>query len=116
MSTTATLSIEGIPDATAILHDDGSYEFSITGLAGMLERPRNPTPAERRAGIRSSDPPTVKTKQLRNVELLMLRAVEMATPPELLENEFQLPDKSQMLLAQIVRIWRRLLWQLEPPT
>jgi hypothetical protein len=120
MSTTVTISDDDLPDATATLHDDGSYEFSITGLAGLAERPRAPSRAELDAGILSSDPPTIRTSDIRKAEILMLRAVELALPDGLLDNVEDetgaVIDKESLLLAQLTRIIRRVTWVLEPPT
>lgn len=121
MPKTVSISDDDLPDATATLHDDGSYEFSITGLAGLAERPRAPTRAEVDAGILSSDPPTIRTKDIRKSEILMLRAVELALPDGLLDNvetddDSGVVDKESLLLAQLTRVIRRVHWVLEPPT
>ena len=119
MPTTVTLTPDDLPDITATLHDDGSYEFSITGLTGFVARPRDPTQAEIDAGILSSSPPTIRTKDFRLVERLMLRAVEIGLPEGTLDNVEGVDgavDKEQLLLAQLTRVIRRAWWELEPPT
>jgi hypothetical protein len=118
MGTTVTVTPDDLPDVTATLHDDGSYEVSITGLAGLADRPRSPTPLEVAAGILSSNPPTVRSSDITQLDLLMLRAVEMALPDGLLDNVTGEPgavDKEQLLLAQLVRVIRRALWAIEAP-
>jgi hypothetical protein len=118
VATTVTLSVTNLPDATATKHDDGTYEFSVTGLAGLATRPRTPTALERADGISSSDPPTVRGPLL-GIELLLLRAVEMALPDGTLDNLEGVEgavDKEQLLLAQLTRVVRRLSWKLDVPS
>lgn len=111
---TVLVSVEGLPDAIATLHDDDSIEISVTGLTGLVARPRDPSREETEAGILTADPPTIRTSDRRQLELLVLRAVEIAIPDGLLDNVAGI-DREQLLLVQIGRLVRRLMWKLEPP-
>jgi len=118
MPRTVSVSPDGLPDITATLEDDGTYDVTITGLTGLDETPRALTKAEKEAGIVAANPPRVRTKELRNVDLLLLRAIEVGLPEELLENFVGggAVDREQLLLGQICRTVDRVMWELEPPS
>lgn len=109
-----------IPDCS-LEHDGQAYVFSITGLEGLVELPRFLRRDEEEAGIVSLDPPTVRARDARYLELLMARCLEIVVPPDLLETTLPADgrparDKHTLMLAQVVRICRRALDRLEPPT
>lgn len=119
MSTTVTLTPDDLPDVTATLDDSGYYEISITGLLGLAENPRALTKAESDAGIVSVNPPTVRTDDPEQLELLMLRTVEIGLPVGMLDNVEGVQgavDLEHLLLAQLTRVVRRARIALEPPT
>lgn len=118
MSTTVTVSPSDLPDITATKHDDGSYELEITGLTGLLTKPRAIDLDEKALGILSANPPRIRSADLAMLDLLMLRALEKALPDGLLDNVEGIEgatDKEQALCSQIVRTVRRALIALEPP-
>lgn len=119
MARTVTVSVDELPDVSATLHDDGTYEVSITGITGLLDRTRDLTRQESDAGIVSANPPTVRTDEVDQIPLLILQAVEVAMPEGLLSNVEGIDgtiDREQALLAQLTRVVRRALITLEPPT
>lgn len=118
---TATVSIspDDLPDATLSFNDEtGVYTLTVTGLTELRQSPRAPTISEKARGILASNPPTVQTKDKRDLDALILQAVEIAAPDGLLDNvanpDTGLPvDKEQLLQAQLTRMVRRALIALE---
>lgn len=106
-----------LPDTLATLHDDGSVELSIVGLAGLDPSPRALTREELAVGIISSNPPTIRTLDKPQAPLFMLRAIEISLPDGLLDNDIGAGalDKEQLLLSQVTRIVRNAMIALEPP-
>ncbi len=110
---------KSLPDAS-LSFDGETYTFAITGLTGLVELPRLPRADETERGIISLDPPTVQATDTRGMEALMLQALEVVTPDEhLMSKDPDLGryvyDPTHLMLAHITRVFRRLLWKLEPP-
>jgi hypothetical protein len=113
------VSVAGLPDAT-ISKSGAEYTIEVTGLTGLQDKPRDLTVEERAFGVVAANPPTVTTTR-NNLELALVRAVEVSMPEGLLDEvESNTGEpvylKHQLLIAQVTRLVRVCLETLEPST
>lgn len=117
---TVSVSPKTLPDASMSLSEGGVYTYSVTGISDLAETPRLLTLEETRAGIVSASPPTVAAADKRDLDLLMVRAIEIAGGSALeallkdpAPNGTDQPLKHQLFISQICRLTRICLQALE---